>query len=103
MAGTPYPPKNADIVFRQEFPRLEYSPERKYYIRAIVNGSPEKEIRIDAVQQLAVMDKLLAKDRKLLNACIKVIDGQFFIVTHSPQADFFEAIDLNTLPRKEER
>jgi len=101
MSGIPYPEKNCTIVFRQEFPRLEYSPERKYYIKAIVNGGPEREIRIDAVQQLAVMDKLIREDKKLLNACVKVIDGQFYVVTRSPQKDFFEAIDLNTLPRKE--
>jgi len=99
MGGTPYPSKNCDIVFREPFARVSFEPEKKYYIRAIVNGTPEQLIRINAKQQISVMDELVRKDKKLLNACVKCIDGNFFVTCHSGQGDFFEAVDINTIGR----
>ena len=56
MAGIPYPPKdNCEITFREEFPKVEYSPDKKLYIRAMVN-TREGELRIASHQQIKVVE-----------------------------------------------
>ena len=92
MTGVPYPPKNCRIVFREPFPRTEYSPQKKYYIKAHINGMPEQEIRIDSIGQLRFIDELIAQDRKLLNAVVICKEGKFSLLHHSPQLDFFGVV-----------
>ena len=93
MAGIPYPPKNCRIAFREPFPRREVYEGRKwYYIRAIIDEEPEKEIRMDTVHQTQFLDNLIYQDKKLLNAVVLCKDGRFELVQHSPQLDFFEAV-----------
>ena len=89
-----YPPKNSVIVFREPFFRREFSGQRvRYYIRAIVNGMPEKEIRVVSAQQKGVMDELLRKDLKLTNAVVMNTRlGVFKVISSSPQRDFFKIV-----------
>ena len=91
MAGVPYPMHNSLITFREPFPRVEYSPYKKLYIRAEVNGV-EQEIRIDSNQQVKVIRELIRQDGKLLNAKVRCVNGKFEIFAHSPQSDFFELV-----------
>ena len=89
--GVNYPPSNCLITFREPFPRVEYTPYRKLYIRAMINAR-DGEIRIESQQQIKVMEKLIKEDGKLLNAKIKVENGVFTVLQHSPQSDFFSII-----------
>lgn len=100
---TIYPPKNSIIVFREPFPRKEWSIDRvKYYIRTCITLQsgielPEREIRIAAKQQMAVVDCLLKTDLKLTNAIVKNDKyKRFTIIQHSPQKDFFGLADKKT-------
>jgi len=88
------PPRDSVITFREPFFRREFSGQRvRYYIRAIVNGMPEREIKIAGKQQKEVMDELLKKDLKLTNAVVRNDRfGVFRIVQHSPQKDFFKIV-----------
>ncbi len=98
MSGTPYPKKGSVITFREPFPQVEVtnrngnpmSPKRVYYIKAIVDDHPERKIRMDAVQQMRIVDYLIRVDKKLTNAVVEVNGwGDFVIKSHSPQEDFF--------------
>ena len=92
MAGIPYPPKdNCEITFREEFPKVEYSPDKKLYIRAVVNAR-EGELRMSSQQQIRTVENLIKEDGKLLNAKVKVENGEFIVLEHSPQADFFSLV-----------
>ena len=91
MSGVSYPPKNCLIIFREPFPRVEFSPDRKLYIRAMVNAR-EGELRIASQQQIQVMEQLVKEDGKLLNAVVKVENGKFVILKRSPQSDFFSLV-----------
>lgn len=87
-----YPPENCIITFREPFPRKEFSPDKIYYIRARIDSMPEMEIRIVKEQQMEVMDELIAQDKKLTCARVACIDGEFIVVSRSPQSDFLEMI-----------
>ena len=97
MSGAIYPPRNCTIVLREPFPRVEYSPYKKYYIRACIDGMPEVEMRMGAEQQLSIVDKLIREDGKLLNAKVVCTDGQFTISEHSPQVDFFSLVNRTAM------
>ena len=91
MAGVSYIPANCELVFREPFFRTEFSPNKKLYIRALVNAS-EREIRIDSKQQVRIMEDLIRHDGKLLNAVVKVENGKFIVLKRSPQSDFFSLV-----------
>ena len=91
-----YPPRNSVIVFREPFPCKEYydGRVRKYHIKATVDDLPEQEIRIAAHQQRHIMDQLVEEDGKLTNAVVwNSSIGEFHIVEHSPQLDFFSLVE----------
>ena len=94
MTGVPYPPQNCRIVFREPFPREEnHGGHVKLYIRAIIDEMPEREIRMDSLEQTRFVDDLVRQDGKLLNAEVLVKDGKFVLLRHSPQIDFFKEVD----------
>ena len=91
---TSYPPQNCDLEFLEPFPRVEkWSNGTKYLVRACINGSIEKDIRIDRKQQMDVIDQLMASDRKLLGAVVRVNESVFSTIRHSPQTDFLEIVE----------
>ena len=91
--STPYP--NCTITFQEPFPRIEFSPQKKYYVRACIDQMPEQEIRIDKKQQLNTIDFLIRADKKLLNAIVQCdSEGNFAILKHSPQDDFFDLVEV---------
>ena len=94
MTSIPYPPKNSIITFREPYFRKEWTANKvKYYIRASLNGLPEREIRIVAKQQKNTMDYLLQVDKKLTNAIIKCDSySKFIVLQHSPQIDFLDMV-----------
>ena len=90
----PYPPKNSTIVFREPFPRKEWSSNQlKYYIKVSIDDLPEQEIRIVKRQQRECMDYLIQVDLKLTNAVVDCdSQGRFTVLQHSPQTSFFDLV-----------
>ena len=90
----PYPQKNSTITFREPCFRKEWTANKvKYYIKASIDGLPEREIRIVAQQQKNTMDYLLQVDKKLINAVVKCDSySKFTVLQHSPQKDFFDMV-----------
>ena len=78
------------IVFREPFPVKD---NNAYYINAIVNYKPEKNIRINDTRIQKIMDFLVKHDKKLTNAILFIHDKHYTILKHSPQSDFFDMID----------
>ncbi len=96
MTSIPYPPRNSIIVFRESFPRKEYSGHSalKYYIKASVNGNHESEIRVSSKQQKDVIDYLIQVDLKLTNAVVRCDSYARFTVLKHSQDDFLDCQDL---------
>ena len=89
----PYPSLNCVIVFREPFPRVDmYEGKKWYYVRAIIDDQPECQIRFNKLSQLRFIDNEIIIHKKILNAVIKCINGEFTIVSHSPQVDFFDMV-----------
>lgn len=95
MPGVPYPSRDetTEIVFRESFPKVVYEPYRTYYIKVSMGNGYEGQIRMKAKQQLAVIDELITRDKKILNASVISADGVFRILSHSPQSDFFSLVE----------
>jgi len=96
MTGTPYPPKNCRITFREPFPRRDlHDGKRKYYIEVALDGHLQ-QIRIARLAQLRFIDDLIAQDGQILNAVVQCTEGVFRLVSHSPQADFLKEVSKCT-------
>ena len=92
--SVPYPPSDRDciIVFREPFSRIKMEPNKKLYIRAIIDNEPEQEIRMVSKQQVDFIEKLIKEDGKILNAKVNSIKGMFELIERSPQEDFFDLV-----------
>ncbi len=92
MSGTPYPPLNCRITFREPFPRRDlHDGKRKYYLRVALDGH-DMQIRIARLAQLHFIDDLIAQDGQILNAVVSCTDGVFKLVSHSPQVSFLKEV-----------
>jgi len=85
------PPKNCEITFREPFPRVV---NMKLHIRAIIDETPEREIKIETEQQSDILAYLIRVDKKLTNAIVRADSmGRWAVLQHSPALDFFDLVD----------
>ena len=85
------PPRNCTLTLREPFLR---DIGGKFYLRACIDGSPEREVQIKERQQLDVLEYLILVDKKLTNAVIRSdSQGRWVVLKHSPAADFFNLVD----------
>ena len=90
--GVPFLPDNAEVVFREPFPRVIREPMKSFYIKAIVNETRECEYRIRAKGKIEAIEKEISIYDKILNAKAIIKSGIVKFVEHSPQADFLEMV-----------
>ena len=90
--GVPFLPDNAEIVFREPFPKVCREPMKSFYIKAIVNGTRECEYRTRAKFKIEAIEKEISIYGKILNAKAIIKKGYIEFIEHSPQADFLEMV-----------
>jgi len=90
--SVPFLPDNAEVVFREPFPKVCREPMKSLYFKAVVNGIRECEYRTRARTKIEVIEREISIYGKILNARAIIKSGHLEFVEHSPQADFLKMV-----------